>query len=88
VPPIVDKSNLNRENLRLGIARTVVIQALVLLALAGAAVWYVNWSSAAALSEFMNAGKPPVSGLNLHPQSQAPIQAVHAKAICARKIQA
>ena len=82
MPSIIDKSNLNRENLRLGIARTVVIQALVLLALAVAVVWYVNWSSEAAVSEFMNADKPPVSSLNHHSMSSIPVQTARVKAIC------
>ena len=82
MPPIVDKSNLNNESLRVGIARTVVIQALVLLALAAAGVWYVNWSSEAAVAEFMKAGMPPVSSLNHQPMSSIPVQTAKVKAIC------
>ena len=86
MPPDVDQSNaLSRDVPRLGIVKTAVTQALVLLVLAGAVVWYVNWSSEAAVSEFMRAGKPPVSGLNLYPPSQAPVQTVKGKALCVPK---
>lgn len=67
------------------IVRIMLVQVLVLVALAGAAIWYVNWSSETAWQEFLSAHKPPVSGSNHHPQSQAPVQAVKGKAACAKK---
>ena len=88
VPPISGQSKMTRDTFRLGIVKTVVAQVVVLLALAAAVVWYVNWSSDAAMAEFLRAGSPPVSGPNLHPQSQAPVQAVNGKAMCVRKVKA
>ncbi|WP_291869228.1 hypothetical protein [Bradyrhizobium sp.] len=76
---------MNRNTDRLGIVRILLAQVLVLLALAGALVWYVNWSSDVAWQEFIGAHEPPVSGLNLHPQVQAPVQIVKGKAACDRK---
>ena len=40
---------------------------LRLLALAGAFVYYLNWSSEAALSEFMATGNPPLQAAKDHP---------------------
>jgi hypothetical protein len=42
---------------RLAIARTLVAQVLVLLALSGAFVRYVDWSSAKALADFSAASR-------------------------------
>jgi hypothetical protein len=77
---------MNRDFSRLGIVKTVAAQVLVLLALAAAVVWYINWSSDATWEEFQSATRQPVSGLNPHPQSQAPVQTVKGKAVCARKL--
>jgi hypothetical protein len=44
-----------------GILATLLVQVLVLIALSVAAVTYVNWSSEAALAEFVGALKPSVS---------------------------
>jgi hypothetical protein len=86
VPPMVDQSKMNPDSFWLGIVKTAVAQILVLVALVAAIVWYVNWSSEAAMSEFMRAGTPPVAGANLHPQSRAPVQTVKGKAVCVRKL--
>jgi hypothetical protein len=58
----------------LGTGATVVIELLVLLALAFAVVRYVEWSSDAAQAEFMSATKSSASDLNHLPVSSAPIQ--------------
>ena len=79
------QSKLSRYIDWLMIVRIMLVQVLVLVTLAGAVAWYVNWSSEAAWQEFLSANKPPVSGPNHHPQSQAPVQAVKAKAACAKK---
>jgi len=47
-----------------GILATLLVQVLVLIALSVAAVTYVNWSSEAALAEFVGALKPSVSDLS------------------------
>jgi len=79
------QSKLSRYIDWLMIVRIMLVQVLVLVTLAGAVAWYVNWSSEAAWQEFLSANKPPVSGPNHQPQSQAPVQAVKAKAACAKK---
>ena len=79
------QSKLSRYIDWLMIVRIMLVQVLVLVTLAGAVAWYVNWSSEAAWQEFISADKPPVSSPDHHPQSQAPVQAVKAKAACAKK---
>jgi flagellar basal body-associated protein FliL len=81
------QSKLNRYIDWLMIVRIMLVQVLVLVALAGAVVWYLNWSSDAAWQEFISTHKPPVSSPNGQPQSQsqAPVQAVKGKAGCRRK---
>jgi hypothetical protein len=49
------------------IVRIIVLEILLLLALAGAFVYYLNWSSEAALSEFMATGNPPLQAAKDHP---------------------
>jgi len=40
-----------------GIVRIIVLEILLLIALAGAFVYYLNWSSEAALADFMAASR-------------------------------
>jgi hypothetical protein len=51
----------NSQIRRREIATTVVVEAFILLALAFAGVRYVEWSSDAAVAEFMSAAKPSAS---------------------------
>lgn len=60
------------------IVRTLLVEILVLLALSGAIVGYLNWSSDAAWAEFMAAGNLAAPG------PIAPIQTVKNKAPCDR----
>ena len=78
-----NQSEMNRTIDWLGIVRILLIQVVVLLALAGAAVWYLNWSSEVAWKEFIGANKPAVSSPNHYPQPSAPVQTVKGKADCA-----
>jgi hypothetical protein len=66
-----------------GILATLLVQVLVLIAVSGAAVAYVNWSSQAALAEFVGALKPSVSD-HLH-RFSSPIQSVKGRTSCARR---
>ena len=59
----------------LGTGATVVIELLVLLALAFAVVRYVEWSSDAAQAEFMSATKSSASDPNQTGEFSTPIQA-------------
>ena len=79
------QSKLSRYIDWLMIVRIMLVQVLVLVTLAGAVAWYVNWSSEAAWQEFIGADKSPVSSPNHQPQSQAPLQTVKGKAPCGRK---
>ena len=82
---IGNQSKMNRNMDWRWIARTLLVQVLVLLALTGAVLWYLNWSSDVAWKEFIGANKTPVSGPNYHLQSLVPVQTVKGKAACAGK---
>ena len=77
---------MNRNIDWLGVVRTLLVQVLVLLALAGAVAGYLNWSSDVALQQFISADQPAVSGPNHHPHSVVPVQTVKSKAVCAKKV--
>jgi hypothetical protein len=85
VPSIGNHRRMKRDIGWLGIVRTVLVQVLVLLALAGVVVWYLDWSSEAAWNDFIGAGKFPVSSPDRQPQSSAPVQIIKAKAACVRR---
>jgi hypothetical protein len=44
-----------------GLIKILVVQVGVLLALAAATIAYINWTSEAAVAEFMRTGEPPLS---------------------------
>jgi hypothetical protein len=83
VPSMDDQSRISRTIDRLGIVRILFVQVMVLLALAGAVVRYVNWSSDVAWQEFLSASRPALAGASRQPQ--APVQTVKSKAACAKK---
>lgn len=56
------------------VVRTLFVQVLVLLALAGAFVGYINWSSEVAWTEFIAASK-----------ASEPVQTVNGHTLCHRK---
>ena len=68
-----------------GIATTVVVELLILLALVFAVVRYLEWSSDAALAEFMRAPEPSVSDPITTGKSSTPIQSLKGRAGCDRK---
>jgi hypothetical protein len=68
-----------------GIPGILSVQLAVLFAVAVAAIVYFNWSSKAALAEFIAAGKPSVSEPSRLPQSSAPLQQVKNRAACPRR---
>ena len=89
MPSMDDQSRLSRTIDRLGIVRILMVQVMVLLALAGAVVRYVNWSSEVAWQEFLSASRPALAGASSQPhappQPQAPVQTVKSKAACPKK---
>jgi uncharacterized protein involved in cysteine biosynthesis len=48
------------------IVRIIILEILVLLALSGALVFYLNWSSEAAVSEFMTGESHPLQAVKTH----------------------
>jgi hypothetical protein len=68
------------------IVRILLVQVLVLLALSGALVGYVNWWSDRAWEEFIAADKATAPDSKPQPQSSAPIQKVKNKTSCARRV--
>jgi hypothetical protein len=59
-----------------GILRTLLVQIVVLLALSGAVVRYLTWSSDAAWAEFIAASEPAAPAWKSHPLSATPADAV------------
>ena len=68
-----------------GILRTLVVQIIVLLALAGAVVGYLKWSSDVNVTEFMAAGQSSAHGPTQHPLFSTPVQTVRGQGHCDRK---
>ncbi|MEA2944055.1 MAG: hypothetical protein QOD09_4584 [Bradyrhizobium sp.] len=68
------------------IPRILSIQLAVLFALSVAVTIYLNWSSKAALTEFMATGKPWVSEPSRLPQSSVPLQHVKSRTACPRRV--
>jgi hypothetical protein len=65
-----------------GIGTTVAVVPLTLLVLAFAVVSYVEWSSNAAVAEFMSATEPSASDPNHSNESPAPIQSLKGRTGC------
>jgi len=59
-----------------GIGNTVVVELVILLALAFAIVSYVEWSSNAAVTEFVSATESPASDPNHSSEPPAQIQSL------------
>jgi cell division septal protein FtsQ len=58
------------------------IQIVVLFALSVAVMVYLNWSSKAAVREFMATGNPSVSEPGRLPESSVPLQQVKSRTAC------
>jgi hypothetical protein len=81
--PSFDRASRNNNgNYWSGIPGILSIQLAVLFALSVAAIVYLNWSSKAALTEFMATGKPSVSEPSRLPQLSAPLQQVKSRSAC------
>ena len=85
MPSFYRASRNNNGNYWSGITGILSIQLAVLFALSVAAVVYLNWSSKAALTEFMATGKPSVSEPGRLPQSSVPLQQVKSRTVCPRR---
>jgi hypothetical protein len=67
------------------IIRTLSVEIVVLLALAGAFVGYLNWSSEANVREFMAAAKSAGAEADHRLPASISVEAVKGKAHCDRK---
>jgi hypothetical protein len=85
VPLSGNQDHDERDIVRMEIVRTLLVQLLVMLALSGAVTFYLQWSSDAAVREFMDAGTSPAPDAKHHPQASAPLQAVQRHGLCARR---
>jgi hypothetical protein len=65
------------------IAAIALAQLVVLLAILGVVIFYLNWSSGVAQAEFMRAMEPSMTVPA--PPPLAPVQSVKARAACTRK---
>ena len=61
------------------------IQIVVLFMLSVVVIVYLDWSSKAAVTEFMATGKPSVSEPGRLPQSPGPLQQVKNRTACPRR---
>jgi len=61
-----DKRSWSSKGFWLSIARIALLEVTVLIALAGAAVVYLDWSSKTAFAEFLAATKVSSPGSSLH----------------------
>jgi hypothetical protein len=68
-----------------GITGILAVQLAVLLAVAIVALVYVNWSSNAALAEFVGGDTAPMSRPNAAANFSVPIQHAPERPACARK---
>jgi hypothetical protein len=82
MPSLDNPGPTDREAYRLGSLKIALVEALVLLALSGAFIFYVNWSSEAAWADFMGASKPSVTESIPHAQSSVPVQTAKGAKAC------
>jgi hypothetical protein len=85
MPLLRNQSPENRGIDWLGIVRTTLLQVLLLLALSGAVVGYLKWSSDAAWREFNAASKASALEPRHHQHSAIPVQAVRGQTVCSRR---
>ena len=78
MPSSANSSPASRQSFWPSIVRIFLVEVFVLLALAGAIVGYLNWSSEAAFAEFMAASKQSA------PEAKSPAQTVKGHMLCQR----
>jgi hypothetical protein len=75
----------DRGSARLAIVRTALLQVLVMLAVSGAVIGYLNWSSSVAKADFMKASQPSLSELKRQLPSSSPMQPAKGPMACYRR---
>jgi hypothetical protein len=83
--PSSGEQNPERSVNWLAVARTLLVQMLVLLVLTGAVVFYLRWSSEANWDEFLAASKSSVPDPGQRAHASTPVQTVKRGASCDRK---
>jgi hypothetical protein len=83
MPTLERQSERGRGINRRAIVATSLVQVLVLIALSVAAVAYVNWSSEAALAEFVGVFRPLTS--DQARRFSSPLQPVKGRTSCVRR---
>ena len=68
-----------------GVARTLAVQILALLALAGAFIVYLDWASDVAFEEFVGVSTRPAASLASQPPSANPVKRVKSQVPCEPK---
>jgi hypothetical protein len=86
MPSFHHASRTNNANYWSGIAGVLAIQLAVLFAVAVAALAYLNWSSNAALADFMAMDKPSASDLSHPLQPPIPVQQTKSRTACPRRV--
>ena len=84
MPSFDPASRANNGSYWSGIAGMLAVQLAILFALSVAAIVYVNWSSDAALAEFIASGKPSATEPGHLPQP-IPLQQVKSGTACPRR---
>jgi hypothetical protein len=79
MPSPADHSKVHRQGFWPAIVRILLVEILLLVALSGAVVGYLNWSSEVAFAEFIAASKQSAS------EPKAPIQTAKGHMPCDRK---
>ncbi|GAC1624950.1 MAG: hypothetical protein NVS4B4_09080 [Bradyrhizobium sp.] len=69
----------------MGIARTLVLQVVALLALAGAFIVYLDWSSDVTFEEFVDISRPSSASAASRPPSADPVKAAKDQVPCGPK---
>jgi hypothetical protein len=85
VPLLGNQDQANRGIDWPAIVRTLLVQVVVVLALSGAVVFYLNWSSDAAWQEFMLAGESSAPDPNHQAQSSTPVHVAKGQIVCRPK---
>jgi hypothetical protein len=75
----------DRGSARLAIVRTALLQVVVMLAISGAVIGYLNWSSSVAKADFMKASEPSLSESKRQLPSSSPMQTAKAPMACYRR---
>jgi hypothetical protein len=81
----VNQVQRGRGSARLAIVRTALLQVLVMLAISGAVIGYLNWSSSVAKADFMKAGERSLSESKRQLPSSSPMQTAKGPMACYRR---